>query len=747
MEEISFNSNRKKPGIESRLHKWLSFTLTAVLTIGVMQLRCRCDVTEPEVKTGSLHIQASGTVTRTAEIEAVSQVHCFVSREDQEVHEDEHLKTGSRFFIVIEDLEPAEDYSVLLLGQNEDGQSISRGYQDSIHVIAGEQTDISIPWDRFQPALVLPEDGSTIGGSMPEFEWSSVSGAGSYTLQVDDSDDFSGPVVDESGLSATGYTPSDALNDGLYCWRVRGCDDFGNPGEWSNVWTFTIDTQGPSAPNLLAPKHGSATGDNRPLFEWSSVSGAGSYTLQVDDSDDFSGPVVDESGLSATGYTPSDALNDGLYCWRVRGCDDFGNPGEWSNVWTFTIDTQGPSAPDLIAPADGATLIVGMPVFEWSSVSDADVYEFQVTASENFACLLINETDLSSTNYTSSGSLENGVYYWRVRAYDSCANQGVWSDTWTFTINAPHTVNTPLIPMGPSTGETGQSLSFSTGHSSCSRGHTVQYRFSWGDSKRSPWGSSTQIHHYASAGTFSIKAQARCATDTDIVSGWVSGKSVVITGFETGTMTGNDGKTYATIQIGGKWWTAENLRETKYRNGDEIPVVYKNEDWCELTAGARTVYDNDENYADLFGYLYNWYAVDDSRKLAPSGWRVATDADWIELEMYFGMSQSDAERSGNRGTNQGSKLAGRASLWRAGELKNHDAFGTSGFSALAGGYRSSHYCGGTFNGRTYYEVFWTSTGDGSEDAWLRHIGYDSPKIVRFPYHKRYGYAIRLVREY
>lgn len=650
MEEISFNSNRKKPGIESRLHKWLSFTLTAVLTIGVMQLRCRCDVTEPEVKTGSLHIQASGTVTRTAEIEAVSQVHCFVSREDQEVHEDEHLKTGSRFFIVIEDLEPAEDYSVLLLGQNEDGQSISRGYQDSIHVIAGEQTDISIPWDRFQPALVLPEDGSTIGGSMPE-------------------------------------------------------------------------------------------------FEWSSVSGAGSYTLQVDDSDDFSGPVVDESGLYSTSFTPSDALNDGLYCWRVRGCDDFGNPGEWSNVWTFTIDTQGPSAPDLIAPADGATLIVGMPVFEWSSVSDADVYEFQVTASENFACLLINETDLSSTNYTSSGSLENGVYYWRVRAYDSCANQGVWSDTWTFTINAPHTVNTPLIPMGPSTGETGQSLSFSTGHSSCSRGHTVQYRFSWGDSKRSPWGSSTQIHHYASAGTFSIKAQARCATDTDIVSGWVSGKSVVITGFETGTMTGNDGKTYATIQIGGKWWTAENLRETKYRNGDEIPVVYKNEDWCELTAGARTVYDNDENYADLFGYLYNWYAVDDSRKLAPSGWRVATDADWIELEMYFGMSQSDAERSGNRGTNQGSKLAGRASLWRAGELKNHDAFGTSGFSALAGGYRSSHYCGGTFNGRTYYEVFWTSTGDGSEDAWLRHIGYDSPKIVRFPYHKRYGYAIRLVREY
>jgi len=94
---------------------------------------------------------------------------------------------------------------------------------------------------------------------------------------------------------------------------------------------------------------------------------------------------------------------------------------------------------------------------------------------------------------------------------------------------APHTVSTPSIPSGPSTGNTGQSLSYSTGGSTCNQGHAVEYRFDWGNGTYSSWGSSTSASKsWGIAGTYQVKAQARCAANTSVVSAWSSAKSVTI---------------------------------------------------------------------------------------------------------------------------------------------------------------------------------------------------------------------------
>ena len=110
--------------------------------------------------------------------------------------------------------------------------------------------------------------------------------------------------------------------------------------------------------------------------------------------------------------------------------------------------------------------------------------------------------------------------------------------------------------------------------------------------------------------------------------------------------TDTSGVSYPTIKIGNQDWMAENLKVTRYRNGDEISHVTDNISWNNLSASAYCNYDHDVGNASNYGVLYNWYAVNDSRNIAPIGWHVPTDEEWKTLEMYLGMSQSQADDVG-----------------------------------------------------------------------------------------------------
>ena len=142
-------------------------------------------------------------------------------------------------------------------------------------------------------------------------------------------------------------------------------------------------------------------------------------------------------------------------------------------------------------------------------------------------------------------------------------------------------------------------------------------------------------------------------------------------------VTDIDGNVYQTVIIGDQEWTAENLKVTKYRDGTSITNVTDSSSWRALTTEAYCIYNNNaSNEGETYGALYNWYAVVDSRNIAPEGWHVPTDSEWKELEMYLGMSQSEADQIHWHGTNEGSKLAGNADLWTNGALEYDTEFGT-----------------------------------------------------------------------
>jgi uncharacterized protein (TIGR02145 family) len=89
-------------------------------------------------------------------------------------------------------------------------------------------------------------------------------------------------------------------------------------------------------------------------------------------------------------------------------------------------------------------------------------------------------------------------------------------------------------------------------------------------------------------------------------------------------VTDIDGNVYPTCNIGNKVWMAANLRTTRYRNGDAIPMVTDSTAWRQHKTGAWCNYNNDTSHNAAHGKLYNWYAISDSRNIAPEGWHIAT---------------------------------------------------------------------------------------------------------------------------
>ncbi len=208
-----------------------------------------------------------------------------------------------------------------------------------------------------------------------------------------------------------------------------------------------------------------------------------------------------------------------------------------------------------------------------------------------------------------------------------------------------------------------------------------------------------------------------------------------------GTVTDIDGNVYQTVTIGSQVWMAENLKVTHYRNGEDIPNVTDTVAWHDLSTGAYCNYDDYEDNVVTYGRLYNWHAVTDSRNVAPAGWHVPSDAEWKQLEMTLGMSQTQADATGWRGTTEGGMLkeVGMTHWWSP----NTGATNESGFSALPGGYRLDY---GKYHFMGTSTIYWSSTEFDSDLAWYRHLNYERPVINHSYGSKGDGYQVRCVRD-
>ncbi|MBP7459916.1 MAG: T9SS type A sorting domain-containing protein [Candidatus Delongbacteria bacterium] len=195
-----------------------------------------------------------------------------------------------------------------------------------------------------------------------------------------------------------------------------------------------------------------------------------------------------------------------------------------------------------------------------------------------------------------------------------------------------------------------------------------------------------------------------------------------------------DGITYKTVQIGDQIWMAENLRTTRYRNKAEIPNITDSIQWSELTTGAYCNYDNDTSYVATYGRLYNWYAVMDSRGIAPRGWHIPDHAEWETLINYLGGRSKAGGKMKEAGTEH----------W---EAPNQSATNSSGFTALPAGARIGEHpeFPGAYTGIGGIANFWSCTEHDDNNALGRFIDSFAAAILWCPCNKKIGCSVRCIK--
>jgi uncharacterized protein (TIGR02145 family) len=225
-----------------------------------------------------------------------------------------------------------------------------------------------------------------------------------------------------------------------------------------------------------------------------------------------------------------------------------------------------------------------------------------------------------------------------------------------------------------------------------------------------------------------INANCQCA-------GTATGNGVFVPG---NGLTDIDGSVYTSIVINGQEWMQQNLAVTKYRNGDPIPTALSDAAWGNLTSGAYTIYNNDAANNTLYGKLYNWDAVNDSRGLCPTGWHVPSDAEWTTLINYLDPNQ-DPSAYGLQSSVAGGKMKSTTG-WNA---PNTGATNESGFTGLPGGYRS---LSGTYEYIGDWGFWWSGTGEGYLGAWNHQLSYNYSYIIRVSDPTRNGFSVRCLRD-
>jgi uncharacterized protein (TIGR02145 family) len=197
-----------------------------------------------------------------------------------------------------------------------------------------------------------------------------------------------------------------------------------------------------------------------------------------------------------------------------------------------------------------------------------------------------------------------------------------------------------------------------------------------------------------------------------------------------GNITDIDGNVYHTITIGSQTWMVENLRVTSFRNGDPVLQVTGNTQWCSLNSAACCNYNNDINIAKVYGRLYNWYAVQDTRNLAPVGWHIPTEPEWQTLIDYLG-----------RDTIAGGKLKEAGiSHWIS---PNNGATNLYGFTALPGGSRGYQ---GKFYNIEDGGAWWSATEHNSSFSQNISLSFNDAIVHHYNYPKVDGASVRCIMD-
>lgn len=305
------------------------------------------------------------------------------------------------------------------------------------------------------PVLLSPINGAVNISLTPTLNWNPVSNAEFYRLQVSTDNAFATTVIDVTGLVNAGFAvqPGTLQNGVQYYWRVNATNA-GGTSDWSTVWNFTTIVAAPNAPNLLLPVNGATGVSTQPTMDWSDVSGATTYHLQISFNNQFNALALDQTGITTSTFVVGPGILSGTtqYYWRVSA-SNVGGEGLWSSVFNFTTTIGAPAAPILVSPPNNSTGTSLTPILDWNNVPGATSYRVQLSTSPAFTTTIVNQLTGAASQYQVTVPLAyNTTYYWRANAINAGGTSS-WSEVWQFTtLIAPPTAPTLLLPVNNAAG-------------------------------------------------------------------------------------------------------------------------------------------------------------------------------------------------------------------------------------------------------------------------------------------------------
>jgi len=216
-------------------------------------------------------------------------------------------------------------------------------------------------------------------------------------------------------------------------------------------------------------------------------------------------------------------------------------------------------------------------------------------------------------------------------------------------------------------------------------------------------------------------------------------EDIVLNTYEIDYIYDIDQNRYKVVKIGNQWWMAENLKVTHYRNGDPIPNGTDGEEWSNLTTGAYCYYDNSDSLGQIYGALYNWYAVDYECYIAPEGWHVPKDEEWEELAQFI----SDDNGGYHRYDTGRWKSVGIHLKSTSGWVINGNGTDDYGFAGF-----SSGCCppSGIYNYLGGCAYFWSAMEVNSDRARYRYLHCSHNRFNLYDHYKEWGVSVRCVKD-
>jgi uncharacterized protein (TIGR02145 family) len=358
---------------------------------------------------------------------------------------------------------------------------------------------------------------------------------------------------------------------------------------------------------------------------------------------------------------------------------------------------------------------------------------------------VVGNVNADVTGFVDTNLTPNTSYEYRVYSFNAVGNSLTYSNAITLTtlsqtsITIPTIITNPLINITDISAISGGYITNNGGANITTSGVV------WSISPSPTIALNTKTIDSAVASAFTSNIIGLSANTIYYVRAYATNSVGTAYGSELifTTITSGGTTNLSSVTICNQVWTSQNLSVSRYRNGDEIPQVTDATQWSSLTTGAWCWYNNDSATYWQYGKLYNWYAVNDSRSLAPQGWHVPNNEEWNKLVKCIDPSADTSCTACTQSAIAGGGMKEVGTThWSS---PNNGATNSSGFIGLPGGKRD-YFNVANFQSIGNYGFWWSSTDPNPSGAWYRLVGNYSALVDRSYDNKGIGISVRLVRD-